>query len=189
MAKYLIFTVEFIFGFLALILLIRFYISGGPYERSSRLSLLLNNLSNKIVEPLNKFIPHLWQMELSSLFLAYIVLITEIILIFELRGMQVFTLYKLVILVILIQGILEILIISIHIYTFIIIAGVIMSWFRQQVPQIGIIQYYFSRLLWPIRKFVPTIRDIDLSPLVAIFLAQIILIAVNDFNNLINSGF
>ena len=62
----------------------------------------------------------------------------------------------------------------------------IMSWVGNSYgnPMASLLDSLTAPLLDPIRKFVPLIGMVDLSPLVAILLLQVVLIALSGFPNI-----
>ncbi len=56
-----------------------------------------------------------------------------------------------------------------------IIISAVFSWVNPQAPLAPFIQTLTDPLLRPLRKFIPLIGSVDLSPLVALLLLQILL--------------
>ena len=183
MTRYGIFTAEFVFGALVLVLLLRFYLSSGPYENTTRISIAINQLTNWLIRPLARFIPRAWGLELATLLVALVTTCTQDIIVLSLRGIKLFALLEVSLPVIIVRGLLTLLILSTQLFTAVIIAGVIISWLRLHGPMPAALGYYCGRLLWPFRKFIQPLAGIDLSPVVALFFAQLTLLAAYDARN------
>lgn len=180
MTRYGIYTVEFVLGFFVFLLLVRFYISGGPLERSSRLSLAVNHLSNWLVMPMNRVVPRAWGLELSALFAAYLATVLENCLVLTMLKVKFLAQPSVSLPVIAASGLLEVFVRSLQLFTAVVIAGVVLSWLRIPGPVPDSIRLFCSRLLWPIRRHLPPVGGLDFSPLVALFLAQVATYAATD---------
>ena len=178
--QYGIFIVEFLFGFFTFVLLIRFYLSGGPFERTTHVSLAANQLTNWLVGPMNKFVPRAWGLELSALLAAYLVVLFELVAILSMHQVKIFAQPQVSLPIIVASALLGVFARSMQLFTAILIAGVVLSWFRVPGPIAEMIRSYCSRLLWPIRKYVPPVGGLDFSPLVGLFVAQLALFAATD---------
>ena len=189
MIRYGSIFVEFAFGFFAIVLLVRFYLSGGPYERSTQLSLAANSLTNWMVLPMNRVIPRAWGLELSALLAAYLVVLLQDSTLLTMRGVKIFAQPSVSVPFLTLGALLSVFIRSMQLFTAVLIAGVILSWFQIPGPVAQLIRSYCARLLWPIRKYLPPIGGLDLSPIVALFFAQLAMLAASDAMNSLSAIF
>lgn len=180
MDRYGSFIVEFIFGFFVIVLLVRFYVSGGPFERTTRLSVAANQLTDWLVSPMNRVIPRTWGLELSALLAAYLVVFLEHCALLTMLQIKIFAQPSVSMPILLAMSLLSLFIRSMQLFTAILIAGVVLSWLNVQGPIAHLIKSYCARLLWPIRKYLPPVGGLDLSPIVALFFAQLAILAASD---------
>jgi len=68
--------------------------------------------------------------------------------------------------------------IGVYLFIVLLVAQAMLSWFNPHSPLNGLIGRLTDPVLRPLRRIVPPISNIDLTPLIAILLAQIILIFV-----------
>ena len=68
--------------------------------------------------------------------------------------------------------------VSVYLYVILLIAQAMLSWFNPHAPLNRLVGQMTAPVLRPLQRIVPPISDIDLTPLIAILLAQIILIFV-----------
>ena len=68
--------------------------------------------------------------------------------------------------------------VSVYLYVILLIAQAMLSWFNPHAPLNRLVGQMTAPVLRPLQRIVPPISGIDLTPLIAILLAQIILIFV-----------
>src|SRR5262245_64388601 len=83
----LIFLVNTVFDFFAVALLMRFYMQWARAPLRNPLSEFLNALTDWMVRPARRFIPGLWGLDLATLVLAWLILLIELFIVNEIKGL------------------------------------------------------------------------------------------------------
>ncbi len=140
--------------------------SGNP------IGLYLMPMTNWLVMPLRKFIPSIGRMDSACLVGAYLIVLAKVFLI----GLLLGTIPPIISL--LIGSVLELIGLVLSILVILIIANVVLSWVGRGSPMQYMLAEILNPLLAPIKRVLPSMGPLDLSPLVlliAIQIAQIIL--------------
>jgi YggT family protein len=169
----LIFIIHAVFGFFASVLLLRFWLQWCRAATRNPLSEFVQTLTNFAVLPARRVIPSLWGLDLATLILAWLVLVVEIVLIILVRG-SVPGLGPSVGAV-LIMALLMMVRMALYLAIGVIILQVILSWVNPSSPAAPVVSALTRPVLAPIQRIVPLIGNIDLSPLIALLLLQLIL--------------
>ncbi|HSE00468.1 MAG TPA: YggT family protein, partial [Burkholderiales bacterium] len=82
----LIFLVNTVFGLFVVALLLRFYLQWARAPVRNPLSVFLQALTDFMVRPARRVVPGLWGLDLSTLALAWLVQLLEILLVLQIRG-------------------------------------------------------------------------------------------------------
>lgn len=179
LAPYLELVIDFACRLLILLLLLRFHISGSPYE-VMRIHAGLCTATNWLVAPLAKLAGRIWGMELAALIAALLVAIVQEFAFYTLNGYKLLAQPSLSLTVLGARGALQLLFYVLHLYTFVLIAGVVLSWLQLRNPAVNMIQYFAGRLLYPFRKLVRPVGGIDFSPVLALLVLQLLATAAHD---------
>ena len=169
------FLANTVVGLFSLALLLRFYLQlvRAPYRNP--VSQFLCALTDWIVIPARRVIPGLWGMDLATFVLAWL---TEVVLFFMLRALSGMeprsTLAALIIGACLLAAI-KIIKMSIYILMVAVIIQAILSWVNPYSPVMPLINSLTLPFLRPLQKRVPTVANVDLSPLVLIIALQLVL--------------
>ena len=165
-ASYLIQTV---FEFFAGVLLLRFWLQLARLSGRNALSTFVQALTNFIVVPARRVIPGLWGFDLSTLVLAWLTLAIAAAVQVLLRGMAPDAWVLLAAIVMLLR-------LAVYLAIGAIFLMVIISWVNPSSPMHGLANGLTRPMLRPIQRVVPTIGMVDLSPLIALVVLQLILI-------------
>ncbi len=169
----LLFLIQSIGGFFAGILLLRFWMQWCRAPARNPLAEFVQALTNFAVLPARRVIPGLWGMDLASLVLAWLVVIIETVLMLAVKGVVPATGAMLG--TVLLLALLMLVKLAIYLAIGAIILMVIISWVNPASPMYSLINTLVRPLLRPIQRVVPSIGMIDLSPLIALLLLQLIL--------------
>jgi YggT family protein len=169
----LIFIIHALCGFFASVLLLRFWMQWGRVATRNPLSVFVQSLTNFAVLPARRIIPGLWGMDFASLLLAWLVLVIEMLVIVLLKG----TLPTSGAAggVVLLAALLMLLRLAIYLAIGAIFVQVIVSWVNPVSPVAPVVSALTQPLLRPIQRIVPPIGMVDLSPLIALLLLQLVL--------------
>ena len=159
--------------FLSILLLMRFFMQLFRVSFSNQIGAFVVQLTNWLVLPLRKVIPGVFGLDLSSLLPAYLL---QVIVLFAAVALQAGP--DVPVVVILFVALRALMRTSIYLLIGLLIVQAVLSWVNPYSPIGRPISQITQVFLGPIRRVVPPIANIDLSPLVAILLAQVILIFI-----------
>ena len=170
------FLLDALIGFMTVALLLRFYMQAFRVSFGNQIGAFIVQLTNWLVKPLRKLLPGLFGLDLASLVPAYLLQVLLLLAVFALRGgLEVLAIERLLALIFW-QGALATLRLSIYLLIGALFLQAIISWVSPHSPLAQPVAQLTRPFLRPIQRFVPPIAAIDLSPLIAILLAQLVLI-------------
>ena len=171
-----VFLVEVLFSLYIAAIVIRMLLGFARANFHNPLSQFLVKVTNPVLIPLRRFIPSFGSIDTSAIMLAYGLTLAKISLLFVItRGAIMFPESLLIAFGELVKTI-------IWIYIIALILQAVISWVgnTQGNPIAPLINSLTNPILRPIRKVVPLVGMMDLSPLVAILGLNILLIIVNN---------
>ncbi len=173
------FLVETVVGLFSLALLLRFYLQlvRAPYRNP--ISQFLCALTDFVVVPARRVIPGLWGIDLASLTLAWLCEALLLFLLLALRGAEPVAFTATAVLVIFVLAAVKILKVSIYILMVAVIVQAILSWVNPYNEMAGIFNAVTRPFLAPIRRFLPVMGGLDLSPLVLLVILQLLFIPLD----------
>lgn len=170
-----LFVLESIAGFFTTLLLLRFYMQMFRVPFGNQIGGFVLQLTNWLVLPLRRLIPSVVGLDLASLLPAFLLQALLMIAMISLHaGFAALT--PDLALLILSRSIVAILRISLYLLIGVLILQAILSWVSPYSPLSRPVTQMTQPFLQPLRKVIPPLSGIDLSPLIAILLAQVILI-------------
>ena len=169
------FLAETVVGLFALALLLRFYLQlvRAPYRNP--VSQFLCALTDFIVIPARRIVPGLWGMDLATLVLAWFSEVLLLFILLALRGMELRSAVGTVIVGACLIAAVKIIKMSVYILMVAVIVQAILSWVNPYSPVMPLINSLTQPFLRPLQKRVPTVANVDLSPLVLIIALQLVL--------------
>jgi YggT family protein len=168
-----VFLIHTACGFFAAALILRFWMQATRASGRNPLALFVQSLTNFLVMPARRFIPGLWGLDMATLVVAWLTLVIEVLLILLVRGMLpdgALLIGKLAV-----MALLMLMRLSIYLAIGGIFVQVILSWVNPHSPIAPVVNAMTRPLLQPIQRIVPPIGMVDLSPLIALVLLQLIL--------------
>lgn len=174
----LIFLIDTIIGLFSLALLMRFYFQLLRVPYYNQLSRFLIAVTDFIVRPARRFIPGWGGIDLSTLILAWL---AQYIIVASIFMLQDHNFDENIIGVAGIMGLLalvEIVKMTLYIILVMIIVQAILSWVNPQSPLAPLLDSFTRPFLGFFRKRIPPIASIDLSPLFALIIIQLLLMVV-----------
>ncbi len=171
-----VFLIEAVFSLYIAAVVIRLLLGFARANFNNPLSQFLVKVTNPILVPMRRFIPSLGSIDTSAVVLAFLLTLIKVSL------LSIVTLGAVQFPSILIVALGELVKTVIWVYLFSLILQAIISWVgsAQGNPVIPLINSLTAPILRPIRKIVPLVGMMDLSPLVAILGLNILLIVVNN---------
>ena len=167
------FLTNVIFGAYIVAVLLRFFLQWVKADFYHPLCQLLIKLTNPLLLPLRKIVPGWFGVDCAAVVLAVLLQCVEIALLTWLYHYPI-TGFLVVI------GVIKLLVLILNLYFFAIILRAIASWFaaNSYQPNLVLLQQFTEPLLRPVRKILPPISGIDLSPLVVLIILQLISIGL-----------
>ncbi len=168
MTQALYFIVKTLAQLYLLLLLLRFWL---PIMRADFRNPIANGIlriTSPLVIPVRRIIPPIGRLDTSTILVAYILEFLLILALLALRGLRVETLP------IAITAILELAILSLNLFFFVILIKIILSWVAPQNynPMTVLLNTMAEPMLRPFRRIVPAIGGFDISPIFAIVLLK-----------------
>ncbi|SHL31776.1 YggT family protein [Phytopseudomonas punonensis] len=166
-----IYILQTIGSFYLLIVLLRFILQLVRADFYNPLSQFIVRATHPLLKPLRKIIPSLGGLDLASLVLALIVQFVLMALTLMLMGVGVGEP-----LLILVWSIIGVTALLLKVFFFALIISVILSWVAQgsHNPAALLVSQICEPLLAPIRRILPNLGGLDLSPIVAFLILNLI---------------
>ena len=171
----LIFLVNTVFGLFVVALLLRFYLQWARASYRNPLSEFLQALTDFMVRPARRLIPGLWGLDLATLALAWLVQLVEILIVLQIKDYglgpaagQTFAAAALLALVLLVK-------IGLYIVMAAVIVQVVLSWVSPYSPVMPLLNGMTRPLLRVFQRRIPPLGNVDLSPLFALVVIQLLL--------------
>ena len=173
-----LFLLEAVLGLLSFAFLLRFYfqLTRAPFQ--NQFAQLIVTLTNFAVKPLRRVVPSIGKLDLSTLLLTYLTQLVLTICTLWLKGFPLLIAGNGIWLVILVVALIDVISISISIFLYAVLIQAILSWVNphtQVAPILNSLTYPILRFL---RKYIPPAGSFDLSPLVFIISAQLLLTTI-----------
>ena len=169
----LLFLIQSVSGFFAGILLLRFWMQWCRAPIRNPLAEFVQALTNFAVLPARRVVAGLWGMDLASLILSWGVLVIEAVLTLAVKGIMPAS--GAMAGMVLLLAIVRLLQLAVYLAIGSILIMVIISWVNPASPMASLISTLTRPMLRPIQRVVPPIGAVDLSPLIALLLLQLIL--------------
>lgn len=169
------YLLDMLTGVLTVLLLLRFFMQAFRVSFANQLGAFVLQLTDWLVLPMRRVVPSLSGLDLSSLLAAYMFQLLFLLALFALRGGFEMPAYATLLAPLFGQAVLNTLRVSIHLLIGALILQAVLSWVNPHSPLARPVAQMTAPFLAPIRRFIPPIAGIDLSPLVAILLAQLVL--------------
>ncbi len=170
----LLFLIDTVLGLFVYVVMLRFYLQLFRAPFNNPVSQFVVALTRFAVNPLRKAIPGLWGMDLATLLLAWL---TEMLLVFALitlnsagvsPGLGVLP-------VVAFMAVVRLLKISVNLLIGAVFIQAILSWVNPYSAAAPVLDSLTRRFLNPIRRIVPLVAGVDLSPLVLFVLCELVL--------------
>jgi YggT family protein len=179
LANVLAFLVQTLGNLLAIAFLLRFVMQVLRVPFSNPFAQFIVAMTNFAVRPLRKIVPGWGGMDWASLFLSWLLIFIVTISLrwldgfpFALAGARVWPAFAGVALI-------ELLKLAIYLLMGLVVIRAILSWINPYSPLSPVIYPLTEPFLRPLRQVIPEIGGVDLSPLVVILLAQLLVMLLN----------
>lgn len=170
------FLVDAAAAFLVFLLLLRFHFQWLRVPFRNPLGEFVVACTNWIVVPARRVVPSLGGLDLASWLAAWLVQGCALYITLALRGWEAGARVGAAIAALAAIALVDLVRFSVYVLVFAIIVQVIMSWANPYHPYAAVLDALTRRFLRPLRRLLPPIANVDLSPLVLIVLLQVLLI-------------
>ncbi|WP_366928732.1 YggT family protein [Methylotenera sp.] len=174
----LIFLVRTLLDLLTITFLLRFYFQLTRVPFQNQAAQFIVTLTNFAVKPVRKIIPSLGKIDLSTLLLAFITQLILTICIQWLRDFPLLIVGSHVWLTLTTVAAIGVISLSITIFLYAVLIQAILSWINPHTAIAPVLNNLTSPILKFFRKFIPLAGNIDLSSLVFIIMAQLLLTTI-----------
>lgn len=168
-----VYLVEAVFGFFVFMLLTRFHFQWLRVPFRNQIGEFVVATTNWLVLPMRRIMPGLAGLDLPTLLLAWLLqgasLFAQVTIIGAEPGPAALAAIAAV----------DLLRYSVYILVFALLMQFVMSWVNPYAPLAPVFDAVVRPFLRPIRRFIPPIANIDLSPAVLFIILQVVLIPVN----------
>lgn len=173
-----LFLLDALIGFFTFALLLRFYMQAFRVSFRNQVGTFVVQLTNWLVMPLRRIVPSVFGLDLATLLPAYLLQVLLLLAALALRGaLELMAVDQLLVLIFW-QGALATLRVSVYLLIGALFLQAILSWVNPYSPLGQPLAQLTQPFLRPLQRVVPPIANIDLSPLIAILLAQVVLIFI-----------
>ena len=158
------YLVETVFGFFVLLLLARFHFQWLRVPFRNPVGEFVLATTSWMVMPVRRVIPGLAGFDLPTLLLAWVLQGLCVWAVLALRGIDPTVVY------IVLRSALDLVRYSLYILVFAILMQVIFSWINPYAPLAPVFNAMTAPFLRPLRRFIPPLGNVDLTPLVLLVL-------------------
>lgn len=170
-----LFLIETLFSLFIYVVLLRFWMQALRAPMRNPIGQFVMALSDWAVVPMRRVIPSFRSYDLAAFFVAWLTQILKMIALYAAAtgggigapGMAAIVL-----------SLLELLRASLHLLIFVVIVQVIISWVNPYAPLAPVFDNLTRPFYGFFRRFIPPIGNVDLSPLIVIVIAQVLLIVL-----------
>jgi len=174
----LFFLINAVVSFFCTLLLLRFIMQMARVSFAGQLGDFVIKLTNWAVKPLRRIVPGVGGVDWASLIAALWLQLMMAGLLLSLTPVELGADAIGMILMILMLAIRGLIRLAIYIVIGVVILQAVLSWINPHSPIGPTVNQLARPILDPVRRFVPLIAGIDLSPLVVILLLQVVLMFV-----------
>lgn len=173
-----LFLLDAVLGLLTIALLLRFYLQLTRASFQNQFAQLIVTVTNFAVKPLRRIIPGVGKIDISTLLLAFFSQLVLYFLTFLLNGFPVFVAGNMVWIVLLGLALLGVISLSLSIFLYAVLIQAVLSWINPHTPAAPTLHSLTYPVLRLFRKYIPPAGNFDLSPLVFIIAAQLVLTTI-----------
>ena len=164
------YLVDTLFGFFVLMLLARFHFQWLRVPFRNPVGEFVLATTSWMVMPVRRFIPSLAGLDTASLLLAWVVQVLCLWALASMKGIDPAPLELIAV------AALDLLRYSLYILVFAVLVQAVFSWINPYAPMAPVFNAMTAPFLRPLRRFIPPVGGIDLTPLVLLVIVQILLI-------------
>lgn len=174
----LVFTIRTATGLLGLLCVLRLLLLSGRSYRYEPTVYLVTKLTDWLIRPMNRMLPGLWGYESSPVIVATLSYAAGYLFHWWITDDALREEVDVLVGASLVLGMAQVFKVVIYVLIAVVIVHVVLSWVNPGAPMAYLFREFSDRVLAPFRRVIPPIGNFDVSPIAAIFVAQVILIAL-----------
>ncbi|MEI7574210.1 MAG: YggT family protein [Methylotenera sp.] len=179
----LLFLLQTVLGILTLLFLLRFYFQLTKVSFQNQAAQMIVSLTNFAVKPMRRVMVTLRnlgiaKLDISTFLLAYITQLLLTVLTLWLKDFPLLIAGNSIWLTILSVALIGVISMSITIFLYAVLIQAILSWVNPHTPIAPILNNLTHPILYFLRRFIPPAGNVDLSPLIFIIAAQLLLVTI-----------
>jgi YggT family protein len=168
------------FGIFVYALLLRFYMQWLRAPFRNPVGQFVSALTDWIVKPVRRVVPGLFGLDLATILIAWCAEALMLVLVYWLRGFSFAAAPGIAAGMLFTVAAIELVRASLYLLIGVIIVQVIISWVNPHAPLAPVFDALTRPFYGVFRRFVPAIGNVDLSPLLVLLVAQILLILLDN---------
>ena len=178
-----LFLLQTVLGLLTLLFLLRFYFQLTKVSFQNQAAQVIVSLTNFAVKPTRRLMVTLRnlgiaKLDISTFLLAYITQLLLTVLTLWLKDFPLLIAGNGIWLTILSVALIGVISMSITIFLYAVLIQAILSWVNPHTPIAPILNNLTHPILYFLRRFIPPAGNVDLSPLIFIIAAQLLLVTI-----------
>jgi YggT family protein len=177
-------VVDFVGGFFVLMCLLRFYFQLLRVPFRNQVGEFVIATTNWMVKPARRVISSVLGMDLASLVCAWLLQAAVLALLLTIGGRDLSSAPGIAAGVVFALALVDLLQLSVKILLFVVIPQAVLSWINPDNPVQYVLDAVTRPMLRPIRRFVPPIANVDLSPLILILVLLVLLVPIAELRQL-----
>ncbi|AWI78715.1 hypothetical protein CEW87_04680 [Parazoarcus communis] len=179
----LLLIVDTAISLITLVLLARFFMQWQRVSFRNQIGQFVVTATDWVVRPLRRVVPGLFGLDMASLLPAWA--FQTLLVVFEIliRGVALGGDGAGIALGVLGLGLVEMLRMMVYLVFGVVLISAVLSWVSPHAPAAALFDALAAPFLRPFRRVVPTISNVDLSPLVLLLVLQILLMVLGGMRN------
>ncbi|MCE9640240.1 MAG: YggT family protein [Betaproteobacteria bacterium] len=175
LAQTLIFLLTTVGDLFVLALLLRFVLQWLRAPARNQLSEFLAALTNFIVLPARRVIPGWWGLDLATLVVAWLVAALQLWLVLQIKGYELGSAAGVALAAVAALAAIDIARLAVYVVMIAVVLQAVLSWVNPQSALAPVLTVVTRPFLRPFQKVVPTVANVDLSPLIVLLICQLLI--------------
>lgn len=173
-------VVDVVASFFVFLLLARFHFQWLRVPFRNQAGEFIIATTNWIVKPARRMVPALLGLDLASWFCAWLLQALALFLLFTIAGRDFSSAPGIAAAGLFALALVDLAEYSVKILLFLVIVQAVLSWFSSYNPMQPVFDAATRPFLRPIRRFVPPVANVDLSPLILTVVILVLLVPLSD---------
>lgn len=174
-AQTLIFLLTTVGDLFVLALLLRFVLQWLRAPARNQLSEFLAALTNFIVLPARRVIPGWWGLDLATLVVAWLVAALQLWLVLQIKGYELGSAAGVALAAVAALAAIDIARLAVYVVMIAVVLQAVLSWVNPHSALAPVLTVVTRPFLRPFQKVVPTVSNVDLSPLIVLLICQLLI--------------